>query len=163
VVRLGDPWLTRCYRLTLALLAAGVLIVSVARTSEYSFGRVVVAVPGGRFAALLPVAVAPDLAAAAGVRIAVPGRGWEPVRVIAVTARLATPDSVRRAGLRLPRQPSILLTGRLALPGFPAPAGTPGRPGRVAAAMALVLRSRRFVGLLSAELSVILGESRTGQ
>ncbi len=160
MVRLDDPWLTRCYRLTLVLLAAGVLTIGIAKTSEYSFGRAVVAVPSGRFAALLPVAVAPDLATARGLRIALPGRGWQPVRVIAVTARLANPGSVRRAGLPLLSQPSILLTGRLALT---APAGAPGRRGRVVTAMALVLGSERFASLLSAELAVILGESRPAQ
>ncbi len=162
MVRLGNPWLTRCYQLTLVLLAAGMLTIGIAKTSEYSFGRAVVAVPSGQFAALLPVAVAPDLAAgrARGLRIALPGRGWQPVRVIAMTARLATPGLVRRAGLRLPSQPSILLTGVLALT---APAGAPAEMGKVVTTMALVIRSERFASLLSAELAVILGESRPGQ
>jgi len=160
VVRLGDPWLTKCYRLTLVLIAAGVVLAGIAKTSEYSFGRAVVAMPSGRFAALLPVTVAPDLSAAREFRIALPGRGWQPVRVIAVTARLATSGAVRRAGLRPPSQPSILLTGRLVLT---APAGAPGRPGKMATTMALGLRSERFASMLSAELAVILGDSRPGQ
>jgi hypothetical protein len=135
-------------------------VIGIARTSEYSFGRAVVAMPSGRFAALLPVAVAPDLRVARSVRIALPGHGWQPVRVIAVTARLATANSVRRAGLRLPSQPSILLTGRLALT---TTAGVAGRPGKMVTTMALVLRSQRFARLLSAELAVILGESGPGQ
>ncbi len=160
VVRLGAPWIRWGYRLTLALICVGVAAVGMARTAEYSYGRAAILEPGGRFAALLPAAVVPDLGAARDLSVALPGRGMRPVSVRGLRATLATRSAVRRAGLRPVKQPSVLLTGRVSVPGLPrAPRG--GRPFRTQ--VALVLRSRPVAVILAREFEVMLGTRAAGR
>ena len=160
VVRLGAPWIRWCYRLTLALICAGLAVAGLARTAEYSYGRAAIEEPGGRFAALLPAAVLPDLAAARDLSVAWPGRGLRPVHILRLKARLATRSAVRRAGLGPATQPSVLLTGRLAMTGVTgtAPAGRP-----FVTQVALVLRSRPVAAILAREFEVMLGTRGAGR
>ncbi len=159
VVRLGAPWIRWCYRLTVALICAGIAVTGMARTAEYSYGRAAIE-PGGRFAALLPAAVLPDLAAARDLRVALPGRGLRSVRVRKLKARLATRSAVRRRGLGQATQPSVLLTGRVTVTGLTGSAPT-GRP--FVTQVALVLRSRPVAVILAREFEVMLGTREAGQ
>jgi len=150
VVRLGAPWLRRAYRLTLVLVLGGAAAVALTPARQSSYGPAVVQSGSGRFAALFPAAVAPDLGSATGLSFALPGAGLRPARVTAVHVRLASPQAAGRAGLPAPGQPSILVTGRL-LAAIPA-------AGRLRTRAAVILPTRPLAAVLGGELKVMLGQ-----
>jgi hypothetical protein len=157
VVRLGGPWLRWLYRLTIALVLAGAAGVVLIPARQSSSGPAVIDPGSGWFAALFPVAVAPELATAQGLSFALPGAGLRPLRVTGVHVTLATAASAARAGLTAPGQPSILLTGRLLAGERPGP----GRRLRTGAV--LVLPARPLAAVLGQELRVMLGgQGRAG-
>lgn len=108
--------------------------------------------PDGGFAALLPVAAVPDLARAREVTVLLPAAGRQ-VRVRVTRMRLAAPQLARQAGLPVPAEPSILLTGRLA-PGAVPP---PGQGGRLVTPMALVLPSETVGAIVAGEFEAVIG------
>jgi hypothetical protein len=112
-IHLGTAWIRWLYRLALGLVAAGIVVVMTARTAQCDYGTAVITEPGDQFAALLPVAVLPDLARSRNLDVVLELPRSRQVRVTWVRVRLAGPNLVRRAGLAPPTQPSLLLTGRL--------------------------------------------------
>lgn len=155
--RLGARWISWLYRLALVLVAAGVAVTVTARTVQESSGTAVVSQPDGRIAALLPVAVVPDLAHASELAVVLDGS--PPIRVIGAQVQLANPSMVRHAGLAEPSQPSILLTGRLA-PGQLS--GRVGRSERMITSVALVTRSESVDAIVTGEFEVMLGKGGAG-
>jgi hypothetical protein len=155
--RLGARWISWMYRLSLACVAAGVAITVTARTTPESYGTAVVYQQGGRFAALLPIAIAPDLTHASELAVALDGSS--PVKVIGARVQLASPGLVRQAGLAEPSQLSILMTGRLAAGQLPYRAG---RSERVITSVALVTRSEPVGAIVTAEFEVMLGKGGAG-
>ena len=151
-IRLGQHWLRWLYRLSLGLAAAGVALALTARTTPESDGTAAVTEPDGGFAALLPVAAVPDLARAREVTVLLPAAGRQ-VRVRVTRMRLAAPQLARQAGLPVPAEPSILLTGRLA-PGAVPP---PGQGGRLVTPMALVLPSETVGAIVAGEFEAVIG------
>jgi hypothetical protein len=152
VVRLGAPWLAWCYRLTFALVAAGVAGVMLTPARQSSYGPAVIDSRTGRFAALFPAAVAADLATARGLSFVLPGAGLQPAQVAAVHVKLAEGNAASQAGLATPGQPSILLTGRLLAAAWPAAAG-PLHTDAV-----VVLPARSLAAVLGHEVKVMLGQ-----
>lgn len=157
VLRLGAPWLRWLYGLALGLVAAGVVLAVTARTPEESYGTAVLTEPGGRFAALLPVAAIGDLSQHSGPMAAVLAVSARPVRITITRVQLASPAAARQAGLASPVQLSVLLTGRLA-------AGSAVRPGgrRVRTTMALVVGSKTVGSIMLGELAVMFGKNEAG-
>jgi hypothetical protein len=154
----------------LGLVAAGIVVVMTARTAQCDYGTAVITEPGDRFAALLPVAVLPDLARSRNLDVVLELPRSRQVRVTWVRVRLAGPNLDRRAGLAPPTQPSLLLTGRLtagtaaevsgaARDGAPAWAG---RAAREITPMTLIVGSEPVAALLASELQVMLGIRRAG-
>jgi hypothetical protein len=155
--RLGAPWLSWLYRLALVLVAAGVVLIVTARTAPGGDGTAVVSRPDGRLAAVLPVAMVPELTQASGLSVVLDGS--PPIRVTGTRVRLAVPSLVRQAGLAQPSQPSVLLTGRLAPRPVPRLAGG-GR--HVVTSMALVTRSEPVGAIVVREFEVMLGQGGEG-
>lgn len=151
--RLDAPWIGRLYRLALAFVALGVALTVTARTAQQSDGTAVVSEPGGRFAALLPVATIPDLIHASGLALVLDGS--PPIGVTGAQVRLAYPSLIAHAGLAQPSQPSILLTGRLA-PG-PVPQLAVSTRRRITS-VALVIRSEPVGAIVVREFEVMLGK-----
>jgi hypothetical protein len=145
------------YRLALVFVAAGVALTVTARTAQQSDGTAVVTQPGGRFAALLPVATIPDLIQAGGLALVL--NGSPPIRVTGPQVRLADPSLIRQAGLAQPSQPSVLLTGRLAP--SPVPQLAAGS-GRVITSVSLVIRSEPVGAIVVREFEVMLGKGGNG-
>ena len=154
VVRLGGPWLRWLYRLTITIITAGVAGIMLIPARQSSYGAAVIDSGSGRFAALFPVAVAPDLPAAQGMSFVLPGAGLQPVRVTGVRVKFAAGDTAGRAGLAAPAQPSILLTGQLLMGILPGPAR------RVHTGAVVVLPGRPLAAVLGHELAVMLGQDR---
>lgn len=146
--------------MTLALVAGGVALIFVARASEASFGTATVSEPSGQFTALLPATALGDLSQARSLRVVLPGNKSQSVPVARLRTRLATDSAVRRAGLARPAEPSVLLTGRVALAGLPAALA---HRGRFVTSVALILRSQPIADVLTRELAVILGQREAGQ
>lgn len=158
-IRLAQPWLRWLYGLALGLVAAGIALILTARTAQESDGTAVVSAPSGQFAALLPVAAAPELAHARGLSVVLGTSGARQVRVTGARVQLADPGPVRRAGLAQPAQASILLTGRLA----PGAIGPPSRRNRrLVTSMALVLPSEPVGAIVVREWQVMLGTRQAG-
>ena len=157
VVRLGGPWLRWLYRLTIALVIAGVAGVALVPARQSSYGSAVVDSGSGWFAALFPVSAAPELGTAQGLSFVLPGAGLRPVRVTGVHVRLASASSARRAGLAAPGQPSILLTGQVVTAVLPGPAR------RVHTGAVVVLPDQPLATVLGHELKVMLGQGGAGQ
>lgn len=155
--RLGAAWISWLYRLALVLVAAGVVVTMTATTPQESYGTAVVSQPDGRFAALLPVAVVPDLIHARTLAVVL--NGSAPIRITGARARLAEPSLVREAGLPQPAQPSILLTGRMPPGQVPALAG---RGTRVITSLALVTRTQPVGAIVVREFEVMLGKGGAG-
>jgi hypothetical protein len=162
LIRLGEPWLRWLYGLALALLVAGIAVVATVRTTQDSYGTAVVTEPGGKFAALLPIAVISDLIHARDPQVELQVSGSRRLTVLGARLQLADDSAVRQAGLAPPTQASLLLTGRLA-PGYPAPpCWSPRRCGRVVTPVALVLRSARVGTIVAREFEVMLGTREAG-
>ena len=157
VVRLGAPWLRWTYRLTLGLVAAGIAVASVAQVRQSSYGSAVVNPGSGRFAAVFPAGVVPDLAGAKGLGFALPGEGLRAIPVTGLHLTLASGSAVSRAGLPMPDQPSILLTGQL-----PAAAVPPMAAASLHTSAVVILPARSLAAVLGHELNVMLGQSRAG-
>ncbi len=164
-IHLGTAWIRRLYRLALGLVAAGIVVVMTGRTAQCDYGTAVITEPGDRFAALLPVAVLPDLARSRDLDVVLELPRSRAVRVTWAQVRLADPNLVRRAGLAPPAQPSILLTGRLTA-GTAAEVSGAARDGTAAWAgwaarkvtpMNVIVGSEPVATLLASELQVMLG------
>jgi hypothetical protein len=156
-IRLGRHWLRWLYWLSLGLAAAGIALALMARTTPESDGTAAVTEPGGDFAALLPVAAVPDLGRAREVTVTLHAPRRQ-VRVRVTRMRLAAPDLARRAGLPLPAEPSILLTGRLA----PGTVPQPGPGGRRVTPMALVLPPETVGTIVAREFEAVIGIRKAG-
>lgn len=155
--RLGARWISWMYRLALACVAAGVAITLTARTAQESDGTAVVSQRDGRFAALLPIAIVPDLTHASELALVLDGSS--PIKVTGARVQLASPSLVRRAGLAEPSQLSILITGRLA------PGRLPHRVGqgkRMITSVALMTRAEPVGAIMTAEFEVMLGKGGAG-
>lgn len=153
VVRLGARWRTWLYRLTIALVLAGILGLLLVRTDEHVTGRAVVDQRTGSVTALLPAASAPDLAGSEGLRVDISGDGAGPVPVVTVRAHEADDAAVRAAGLKPLSQPGILLTGRIPTE----PPGSAAAGSTVPATATVLLRSERLVDLLARQFGALLG------
>ena len=149
VIRLGAQWLRWSLRLLLVLLAAGVAADVLVRTNESATGPAVVDGRDGRIAALLPVAVAPQLRSARVLRIDLPGAHG--VRV-AVTRAYPVAAGTEQAGLPTPSQPELLLRGRIA-------AGRGVARRLVRARATLVLRSERLGEVVLRQFRSMLGRA----
>ena len=156
VVRLGGPWLRWLYRLTIVIVIMGVAAVVLIPAQQSAYGTAVIDSGSGRFAALFPVAVAPELRTAQGLSFVLPGAGLQPARVTGVHVRLAAGSAASGTGLAAPGQPGILLTGQL-LAGVPA-----GPARRVRAGAVVVLPARPVAAVLAHELTVMLGQGGAG-
>jgi hypothetical protein len=146
VIRLGAPWLRWASRLLLLLLVIGIAACVLLRTDESSSGPAVVDLRTGRFSALLPAAVAPNLRSARGLKIALDGGLNVTARV---TAALVLPAHATRAGLSTTTEPGVLLSGRIARRN--------GVTGRVRGRATAVLRSERLGDVALRQLRTMLG------
>src|SRR5580700_2017958 len=151
-IRLGEPWLRWLYLVALALVAAGAVLICTVSTAEQSDGTAVVTEPGGRFAALLPIAVVPDLGHARTLNVVLGSRGG--VRLTHARLQLADASNARHAGLAAPSQPSVLLTGRL--PAGAALPTTDGTRSRLTS-VAIVISNEPVGAVVAAEFEVMLG------
>jgi hypothetical protein len=151
-IRLGEPWLRWLYLVALALVAAGAVLICTVSTAEQSDGTAVVTEPGGRFAALLPIAVLPDLGHARTLHVVLGSRGG--VRLTHARLQLADASNARHAGLAAPSQPSVLLTGRL--PAGAALPTTDGTRSRLTS-VAIVISNEPVGAVVAAEFEVMLG------
>jgi len=158
VLRLDSRWMRWSYWITLALVAVGITLSVVAHTDTTTTGPAVVNGEDGSFQALLPATVAPQLEDARSLRIRLGGLRGGPPRSGALTRVQPAEDAeVRRAGLAQPRQPAILLSGRLTGAANGA-ASVPARTnleGRVT----VVLRSERVLGVFVDRLKRMVGTS----
>jgi len=156
VLRLDPRWLRRSYWLTLAVVIAGLALGVVARTDATTTGPAVVDGRAGTFAALLPATVASQLEDARSLRLRIAERGGGPPWSGVLTrVQPAEPAPVRRAGLDQPREPAMLVTGRLlGAVGRSAPLpGQAGLDGRVT----IVLRSERIASVFGDRLRGMFG------
>lgn len=154
VVRLGAAWIRWCYRATIAIVAAGVAAVALTQVKQASDGSAVINPASGRFAALFPAATVQALPEAKGLGFVLPEGGLRRFHVAGMRVTLATAKAVTRAGLAAPRQPSILLTGRLVGPVAPA-------AGRLHAGAVVILPTTSLAAVLGQEVRAMLGKSGT--
>jgi hypothetical protein len=156
-IRLGEPWLRWLYLLVLALVAAGIALLLTVRTAEENYGTGVVTEPGGYFAALLPVAAAPDIAAGHQVAVELSVPASRQVSITRARLQLADATLARQAGLTPPAEPSILLTGRIA------PSALARHfSGRTMTPVAVVVRSQPLGSIVVREFEVMLGTREAG-
>jgi hypothetical protein len=160
VVRLGGPWLSWLFWLTLVLLAAAALSLWAIRTEERTSGPAVVDPGTGSVTVLLPAASAVDLPSSRGLTVELPLTSSRSVPVQVMDVQPADDRAVRRAGLRPLSQPGILLTGRLQ---SPPDLGAALQDGPVQTRGTVVLRSERLVDLLARQFSRMLGETGAGR
>jgi len=154
-LRLEIWWLRWSFWLLLAMVVAGLVLVAVTPAGGSSTGPAVIDSRTGRFAALFPVAVAPELRVATGLDAILPGGSRRSLKLGSMRVRLASAALASQAGLRPPNQPSILLTGRL--PSVPA-----GSAGPVHASAVLTLPGRPLAAVLGQELKAMLGQGAIG-
>jgi hypothetical protein len=156
VVRLGFPWLTWAYRVTLVLLAAAIAGLWVIRTDESTSGPVAVDGRTGMVTALLPAAAGPDLAGSPGLTVVLPG--GQSIGVTGLHAVLAGDAAISKAGFTPPNQPAILVTGQLdqAGPVPAAPKSPQAAPLRTQATV--VLRSETLADVLARQFDAMLGQ-----
>jgi hypothetical protein len=148
-ISLGEPWLRWLYLAALALVAAGIALIGTVSTAEQSYGTAVVTEPGGRFAALLPIAVVPDLGHARALHVMLGSH--RDVRLTDARLQLADASNARYAGLAAPSQPSVLLTAHL-------PAGAaPDRLRGGLTSVAIVLGDEAVGAVVVREFEVMLG------
>jgi len=153
VVRLGAWWIRWSYRLALVLVAASLASLWLIRTDESASGPAVVDGRTGTVAALLPATVGPALARSQGLTVALPsGRS---LRVSILHEQLANETAARNAGLALPTQPAILVTGRLT-------EGTSAHPvaqdARLSAQASVVLRYESLADILGRQFDTMLSQ-----
>lgn len=149
-VRLGAPWLRWYFRLTLALIVVGVTAVALVPVRQSSYAPAIADFRGGRFAALFPAAAAPELAAARDLDFGLPGGAMRPVQISGLRMKLASAAAAVEAGFRPTDQPSVLVTGQLAI-------APPVPDGPVRSQAVLVLPARSLASVLAHELKVMLG------
>ena len=153
VIRLGSRWIRWAYRTTLVLVLAAAASMWFIHTGETTAGPAMLDGPAGTVTALLPAVVAPDLAGAQGLILALPG--GRSVRVIDLRVQLADAAAIRAAGLVPPSQPAILVTGRLA-PGLAGASAE--RESAVPTVVTVVLRSASLADVLARQFRAILGQ-----
>jgi hypothetical protein len=153
VVRLGSNWLTWAYRATLLLLAAAIASMWVIRTSETTSGPVAVDGRTGLAAIVIPAAAGADLTGARRLAVVLPdGRS---LQVTSLHAVVAGDTAIKARGFTPPKQPAILVTGRIGR-GKAAAAALNTRPLRTQATV--VLRSETVADVLARQFSAMLGE-----
>ena len=156
VVRLGAPWIRWSYRLSLALVAVGVVLAIVLHTTTTTTGAAVVNGRERTFSALLPAVVAPQLRTAERMELDL-ANGTTPRLATRVTHAEAVAPNAAVRGLPRPQEPSILLRGRVT----GSSAGLPDDP-RVAARATVVLRSERVGEVIWRQVKGMFGGSGAG-
>ena len=149
VVRLGAPWLTWLYLLTLALVAAGVVCLFTVHVEQRVTGPAVVDRSTGAVTALLPAASAPDLTESQGLTLTLPGGGDRPLTVDVRHVTAADAAQIRDAGLEPLAQPGILLSGSAD--------GAAGGQGTVRTTATVGLGDERLVDALGRQFQAMLG------
>jgi hypothetical protein len=155
VLRVDAPWTRWAYWLVLALLIAGVAVMSTAHTLETTSGPALIDVHERTFTALVPAAASPDLQSGQAVRIELQGLAGAPLAARTLDADVADPAAVRRAGLPAASQPAVLVTGVLAPDTDTASVqSSPRAEGRAV----VTLRSSRILDLFLRQLQGTVGK-----
>jgi hypothetical protein len=154
VLRIDAPWSRWSYWVVLAVLVAGVVVISTVHTSETTSGPALINVRERTFVALVPNAASPDLRRGQLVRLQVDGAGGRALAGRALASKVADQAGVRRAGFASSSQPAMLVTGVLerdadvaSLPSSPRPEGR----------AVVVLRSQTIASLFRSQLRGSLG------
>jgi hypothetical protein len=113
VPRIDAPWTRWSYWTVLALLAAGVAVSALARTSETTSGPARINVQQRTYVALVPDAASPDLRRGQLVHLQVNGPRGRVLAARVLRAKVADQAGVRRAGFAASSQPAVLVTGLL--------------------------------------------------
>jgi hypothetical protein len=155
VLRIDAPWTRWAYWIMLALVVAGVVVTSTARTSETTSGPALINVPERTFVALVPGAASPNLRRGQLVRLQVDGLPGRPLAARVLGAEVADQAGIRRAGFASSSQPAMLVTGVLAA--HTDVASLPSSP-RYEGRAVVVLRSQRILDLFQRQLRGTLGK-----
>jgi hypothetical protein len=144
VLRIDRPWTRWLYWIVLALIGAGVLVTTTARTYETTSGPALINMQERTFVALVPDAASPDLQPGQLVRLQVGGAQVRRLEARVHRAEVADQAGARRAGFASSSQPATLVTGVLAPDAVVAssPSST-HQEGRAV----VVLRSRTILNL----------------
>jgi hypothetical protein len=155
VVRIDPPWSRWSYWIVLALVVAGVVLITTVRTSETTTGPALINVRERTFVALIPDAASPDLQRGQPVRLQLHGAARPALAARALKSEVADQAGVRRAGFASSSQPAMLVTGVLerhadvaSLPSSPRPEGR----------AVVVLRSQTIVSLFLGQLRGAFGK-----
>jgi hypothetical protein len=155
LLRLGRPWLTWSFWLVLLLVVIGVAASFRVRIDETASAPAVVDPNRGTFAAVLPVATAPDLAESKSLTLTLPGSPARPVPVDVRHVGFADAAALQRAGLGAAADQGILVTGSL-------PAAVAGNPdSRIAARATLLLGRERIADVVARQFQLMLGRTGT--
>jgi hypothetical protein len=154
ILRIDPAWPRWLYRITLALLLAGVAVAATAHTSETTSGPALINVRERTFVALVPDAAFPDLQQGQLVSLQADGPKGRPLAARVVSAKVADQASVSRAGFAPSSQPGTLVTGVLARAADVA--SLPSSPQHKGRAV-IVLRSQSILGLFFGQLRGVLG------
>jgi hypothetical protein len=139
--------------LLLALLAGVIISAAMVRVDSAATGAARVDLTRRSFVGLLPAVVVEDLEAARRLEVRVDGEaGGVTVPATLVAVKAAAPDVLAEEGLPTPRQPSVLVEGRLGDGAGDLPAGTEAG-GRVR----VVLRSESLLAVLGQRAGRSLG------
>jgi hypothetical protein len=154
VLRIDASWTRWSYWTVLALVAAGVAVSAMARTSETTSGRARINVQQRTFVALVPDAASSDLRRGQLVRLQLDGPGRRVLAARVLRAGVADQARLRRAGFASSSQPAMLVTGLLERDADVTSLRSSSPPeGRAV----VVLRSQRILGLFLRQARGMLG------
>jgi hypothetical protein len=153
VLRIDAPWTRWSYWTVLALLAAGVAVSALVRTSETTSGRARIDVQQRSFVALVPDAASRDLRRGQLVRLQLDGPGRQVLAARVIRAEVAGRARLRRAGFASSSQPAMLVTGQLERHADVTSLRSPPPEARAV----VVIRSQRILGLFLRQARGMLG------
>jgi hypothetical protein len=153
VLRIDPPWTRWAYWIVLALMAAGVVVIATARTSETTSGPARINVQQRSYVALVPDAASADLRRGQLVYLHVTGPGDRVVAARVLRAKVADQAGLRRAGFASSSQAALLVTGLLEPD---ADVGSLAGSRRAKGDAVVVLRSERLLDLFLRQLRGML-------